>query len=430
MKMSRAVLAATFVAVGATQLAAAADAQVFDSLRDRQRGRQQNQQQQQQQRGGERIGDLSGEESAAILPAYRAVQASDWATASGALAGAQAGAQTPAARYLVGQLMLQIGRGTQNRQLQAQAVDAMLVSGGAPAEAMTTLLTTQVDFAIQANNFAAAEAPLTRLLEANPNDVDMILRLAEVKNRLNKGQEAGALFQRALQASQASGQTPPEALYRRLLGAAYQARSAQSAGELSRGLVRAYPNPTNWRDALVIYAELGSANSALKLDTYRLMRAASAMTNERDFVELSEAANEVRAFGEVKAVLEEGLRRNIFAANAAYARERLDLVNRRVQGDRESLGGERAGVMAGSDANAALRLGDAYFGYGDYAPAAELYRAALQKGADANLANTRLGAALALAGQRAAAETALRAVTGPRAELAQFWLLWLAQRGG
>ena len=50
-----------------------------------------------------------------------------------------------------------------------------------------------------------------------------------------------------------------------------------------------------------------------------------------------------------------------------------------------------------------------------------------RRAADANLANIRLGAALALAGKRAEAETAFRAVTGPRAELAQLWLLWLSQ---
>ena len=69
-----------------------------------------------------------------------------------------------------------------------------------------------------------------------------------------------------------------------------------------------------------------------------------------------------------------------------------------------------------------------YYGYGQYAEAAELYRAALQKGGeDAGLVNVRLGAALALAGQRAEAEAAFRAVTGgDRAELAQLWLLWLS----
>ena len=58
-----------------------------------------------------------------------------------------------------------------------------------------------------------------------------------------------------------------------------------------------------------------------------------------------------------------------------------------------------------------------------------LYRTALQKGSvDANLVNTRLGLSLALAGQKAEAEAAFKAVTGPRAELANFYLLWLSQR--
>jgi Flp pilus assembly protein TadD len=93
------------------------------------------------------------------------------------------------------------------------------------------------------------------------------------------------------------------------------------------------------------------------------------------------------------------------------------------------LAGERSSALAGSNGGAALRVGDAVYSYGDYAQAAELYRAALQKGGqDANLVNTRLGAALAMAGQRAEAETAFRSVTGPRAELAQLWLVWLSGR--
>ena len=85
--------------------------------------------------------------------------------------------------------------------------------------------------------------------------------------------------------------------------------------------------------------------------------------------------------------------------------------------------------MAAANGQAARATADAHLGYGLYTEAAELYRAALQKGGeDANLVNLRLGMALALAGRRAEAETAFRAVTGPRAELASYWLLWLAGR--
>jgi predicted Zn-dependent protease len=83
-------------------------------------------------------------------------------------------------------------------------------------------------------------------------------------------------------------------------------------------------------------------------------------------------------------------------------------------------------AKAGSTARLAVRTGDAYYGYGEYAKAAELYRAALSKsGADANLINLHLGMALARAGDKAGATAALNAVTGPRSELAKYWLVYV-----
>ena len=139
--------------------------------------------------------------------------------------------------------------------------------------------------------------------------------------------------------------------------------------------------------------------------------------------------NDGAVFGEVKAVLEEGLGRNLITSQrrlcprAAHASQPADRRGPRIAG-----GGAPRAPWPATTARALLRLADAYYGYGEYAEAAELYRAALQKGADANIVNTRLGAALAMAGQRAEAEAAFRAVTGPRAELANFWLLWLSSR--
>ena len=427
---SKLALAAALIAGGAGLLPAplpttAAEAQVLDSLRSRQRGRAQ---QQQQEARPARIGELSAEESAAILPLYQASEAQDWAAASAALPAAQAGARTAAARYLVGQLMLRVASGTNNAQLQGQAVEMMLASGAAPAEAMRPLLSAQADAALAASNFAAAETAVQRLVEMNPNDAEMVVRLAQIKARLNKTQEANALYQRAMQLSQSSGQPVPEALYRQQLAAAYEARSLQPAMEAARGLLQAYPTADNWRSALTIYRELGGTDAAL--DVFRLMRATRSLTGEADYVRYAEAANQAASFGEVKAVLDEAMGRNaITATNSGFAREMLATAERRIAQDRPSLPGERSAALAGNDGRAALRLGDAFYGYGQYTEAAELYRAAAQKGADGNVANLRLGAALAQAGQRAQAEAALNAVTGPRAELAKMWLLWLNRQG-
>ncbi len=376
-----------------------------------------------------RIQNVSREENAAILPLYQATQAHDWAAATAALPAARAGAQSPYARYLVGRLQLDIGTNTQNQAIQAEAVAAMIASGAAPAETMAPLLGAQVQFLIQANNLAAAEAPLTRLLELDPNNVDRIIQLGQIKFRLNKREEGNALYQRALQLSSANGQTPPEILYRRVLGASYEAHEGRRTIELTRTLLNAYPNPTNWRDALLIYRESTQVDGPLGLDISRLMRVTGGLTSEADFVGFALELNRGGLPGEVKAVLDEGVSRNVLRASSTNVSELLASANGRIAEDRAGLARTRTQALAAANGRAARTTADAYFGYGQYAEAAELYRAALQKGGeDANLVNTRLGAALALAGQRAEAEAALRAVTGPRADLAQYWLIWLARR--
>ena len=76
-------------------------------------------------------------------------------------------------------------------------------------------------------------------------------------------------------------------------------------------------------------------------------------------------------------------------------------------------------ARAATAARLAFRTGDAYYGYGEYAKATELYRAALTKsGADANLINLHLGMALARSGDKAGATAAFKSVGGGQAELA------------
>ena len=73
-----------------------------------------------------------------------------------------------------------------------------------------------------------------------------------------------------------------------------------------------------------------------------------------------------------------------------------------------------------------MKAGDALYGIGAYAEAAPLYQAAAAKGGpEANLANLRLGMALARAGDKAGATAALNAVSGPHSATAKYWLVWL-----
>ena len=65
---------------------------------------------------------------------------------------------------------------------------------------------------------------------------------------------------------------------------------------------------------------------------------------------------------------------------------------------------------------------------GDYAKAVELYRQAEgQAGVDANLVNMHLGMALARSGDKAGAAAAFKKVSGPNAQIAQYWTIYLNQ---
>jgi tetratricopeptide (TPR) repeat protein len=390
--------------------------------------------QQQQQVAGQpaqptRNYNLSRQERTAFAPVITALNAGDWATATSALPAATEAARGNDAKYLVGQIHLQIGVGTQNRALQSQGIDEMIASGGALPTEMRALYENQMEFAIAANDTAKAQRAMAELDRISPNDPNRFIRLAQIRVAAHDAAGAIGFYQQAIQAQQAASQPIPVEWRRQIAGLAYNNHLPDTMRYMREWLVAA-PTPALWHDTLAIYGETNAATSGLKLDVYRLMRAAGAMNSERDFIELSQAANEVRAFGEVQAVLQDGLTRHIITQNTAFAQQRLALTTRRVADDRGSLAEGRRAALAGNDAAAVLAMGDAYYGYGEYAPAAELYRAALQKGSDAGTANIRLGAALAMAGQRAEAETAFRAVTGPRADLAQLWLLWLSTRTG
>lgn len=426
MNFSKAALAASIALAGAADpLAAQMPSRSGSPVNNPPRTQDQASQQPAQ---AQRQYHLSRQEQAALQPVLEAVNASNWAAAQAALPAAQAAARSTDAKYLVGEFQLRVGVGLNDTQLQATGVDAMIASGGAPANLLPTLYANQFDAAVRAGDSARAEAAANQLDQLNPADPDRLTRHAQIRIAAHDPAGALAIYQQAVQAQQAAHQPIPVEWRQRMATIAYNNHLPQTTG-LMRDWLAAAPSPTLWHDALVIYGETVSADQSMKLDIYRLVRAAGALSAERDYIMLAEAAGEVRAIGEVQAVLQEGLSRNLITANAAYAHERLAAITPRIAADRTSLETERTAALAGGDGATALRLGDSYYGYGNYARAAELYRAAIQKGGvDAGLANMRLGEALAMAGQRADAEAAFRQVSGPRAEIAQYWLLWLANR--
>ena len=393
---------------------------------------------------------LTRPERQALQALEAAARGTDRAAQDAALSAARAAAQSNEARHALAHYQLEIGRARQDPQMIGQAVDALVSSGLSTREEMPSLLANQAARAFYAGQHNQAERLLARAVELQPENAAVTAEYAQMKSQIGSAlvrggrtaeaqaqfAESVALLQRAIALQRASGQAVPESWYKRAVALAFDHNLAPQGVALAREMVSAYPSPTNWRDALMVYQRAVQADPALDLDVRRLLRASGALAGERDYLDFAEALGRAMPrpaatlyAGEVKGLLDEGVERGMLSASEPRVRQLNTANNRKATTARTGLARLRTQALAAATGTPAREAGDAHFGFGQYAEAVELYRAALQKGGeDPNLVNTRLGAALALAGQRAEAEAALRAVTGPRAALAGYWLAWLARR--
>lgn len=381
--------------------------------------------------------DLSKEFRAPVADAQKAIAAKDYATAQAKLAEAAPLAKTPDEKWTLGTLKLQIGQATQNTALQREALDDLVASGTGPADMKPKYLYYQGSLAYNAGDYAKAIAALNAAEQAGYVDKDANgqptenteLMLAEAYFKTNQNQQGLAQVEKAVQAAKAAGQKPPIEWYRRAASVAYQAKMAPDVMKWTRMELVDYPTPENWRNALIIYGDSAHLEDQAELDRLRLQRAAGALTGERDYYEYAMLADKLGLPGEAKAVVDEGLAKKAFDSNSKAVNDIAAKEAPRIAEDKASLAKSEKSAATAANGKVAQGTADAYIGYGNYAKAAELYRLALQKGGvDANLVNTRLGIALALSGQKDAAKQAFQAVTGPRKELADFWMLWLDQR--
>jgi hypothetical protein len=375
---------------------------------------------------------LSAGERAALVALQTASAGSDRAAQDAALAAARTAVRGGDARFAFSTLAFQIGRQRSDNTLMLEGLEGLIASGRLSQTDLVAYLRVQHQLAVDANQRQVADRALARLVDLEPNNPDTQAALAH--NRIRNGRVAEGLrsLQAAIQAKQASGQKADEAWFRYGVAQAFSSRDVAvraMAPAFARGLVAAYPSPVNWRDALSIQREIGNYDGPAQLDLYRLAFAAGALNGERDYAEFATALNSGGLPAEAKAVLDQGVARRMINPSEGSFRALIQTAGGRIAADRAELAASQRTALAAATGTPALRTGDALLGYGRHSDAIALYQAALQKGGvDTNVVNTRLGIAYALSGQRAPAETAFRAVTGPRADIAAYWMIWLQQR--
>jgi tetratricopeptide (TPR) repeat protein len=364
---------------------------------------------------------ISSKASKAIGELQAAVKANDVANIPAKVAAANAVAQTKDDRYAIAQFQLTAAVASKNTAAEAQAVEAMAASGVLGAERLSQLYTGVGAEFYNAKQYDQASALFQKAASLNPQSAEPLKLLSQAYLAQGNKAQASATLMKVLQMSRATGQKPEQSLYKNAVAMAYEAKSP-NAIELAREWVAAYPSPDSWSNALAIYRNL--QRPATSLDVLRLARATNTMSGTGEFHEYAYEAADEANYGEAKAVIAEGI--------ASGKIKATDPVIQEVQGVLKSKAAPTAADLAAAEKSARepqafLRVGDRYYGAGNFAKAADLYRQALAKGVDKDVANLRIGEALARSGDKAGATAALNAVSGSLAEIAKFWLIYLQQ---
>ena len=360
----------------------------------------------------------------ALVELQKAVNAKDKASIPAKVAAAQAAATTKEDRYLIARLQLKAAVDSGDNAGTSAAIAAIATSGLAPPNQVAQLYKGLGGTFYNAKQYDQAIAAFNRAVALNPADYESMDLIAESQLAAGRKAEAAAAYQHVIQLRTAGGQKAGEDLYKKAVQLAYDAH-APNAMQLAREWVAAYPSANSWHNAVAIYRNLNHPDAEGTLDLLRLLQAGGALTTPGDYALFTEASAQQLNYNEAQAVLDAGIAAHVVDPSTVQFRQMLNALKGKPKATAADL---ESAVKMSPTATNLLRIGDRYYGMGNYAKAAEIYRQVGAKpGADRDVANLHLGMALARAGDKAGATAALNAVTGPRADIAKFWLLYVQQ---
>jgi tetratricopeptide (TPR) repeat protein len=204
---------------------------------------------------------------------------------------------------------------------------------------------------------------------------------------------------------------------------AYTAQLPQAA-DLSRDWVRAYPSADSWKNAIAIYRNLDRPDSEATLDLLRLAAAQGALSTPGEYALYARSAATQGNYTEAQAILDQGIAAKAISPSDSDIQGLLSDLKKEPKATEAGLA--QASAIA-KESLPLVHIGDRYAAMGEYSKAVDAYHAAQSKpGADPNLINLHLGMALARQGDKAGAATAFKSVSGPLANVAQYWLLYVS----
>jgi tetratricopeptide (TPR) repeat protein len=317
-----------------------------------------------------------------ITAAQKAMQAQQWSEALKNLEAAET--KSPLTTY--DKKTIQEFKGISyvrlnNLKAAEQAYEAALATGGYTPEELPK--TYRLLFQLAATNQQTAKAieygkQAAEAGSANDNDLLIMSQLyyqqKDCKNSAVWGDKAIAAFKKA-------GEPPKEVLYQLKLQCASDNNETQAMIAALYELVRLTNKPSYWNN-LIRLERQDERDDHNTLMIYRVMYDTNSMQADTDYIEMAQLLGDAGLPGEAQVVLEKAMAGSGIVKDEHKERtvRLLNAMKTRADADKKGLPQLDAEAKKNSAGQLDMKLGEVYYGAGDYKNAADAISRALQKG--------------------------------------------------
>jgi hypothetical protein len=316
-----------------------------------------------------------------MTAAQKALQAGQWAEALKSLDEAEAKSGiTPFDKFkihdLKGYAEFKLAK---YKEAEADYEAALAAGQYTPEE---TARTTNLLFRVAAQNQQYAKAieygkQVTDSPTAKPDDFNIMAQLyylqKDCKNTV-------AWADKSLAASKKAGETPKENTYQFKLQCASDAGDTAGMEGPLVDLIKLTNKTTYWNTFLRLERQDERDDHNL-LMIYRVMYNTNAMNADTDYIEMAQLLGDAALPGEAAAVLSKAMSNGIVKDEHKERTARLlKSLQDRADADKKGLPQQEAEAGKSASGELSVKLGEVYYGFGDYQKAADAIAQGLQKG--------------------------------------------------
>jgi hypothetical protein len=213
--------------------------------------------------------------------------------------------------------------------------------------------------------------------QLTPNDLSIMAQLYYVQKDCKN---ASAWADKSIAAFKKAGETPKEQPYQ------FKLQCASDSGDMANmeqpliDLIRLTNKTTYWNDLLRIERQNERDDHSL-LMIYRIMYNTGSMKEGSDYIEMSQLLGDAALPAEAAAVLQKATAAGLIKPEQQERTGRLlKALQDRADADKKGLAQQDSEATKSASGELSVKLGEVYYGFGDYQKAADAINQGLQKG--------------------------------------------------